>query len=325
MFECDEGVVRRESIRESPGCCEGWVCLAGPDGAGYLGPVKKILVLLEMIKIQHSLFALPFAAAAAIVAAEGKWRPREYGLILVAMVTARAAAMAFNRWADAGLDAENPRTAGRAIPKGEISRAGALLLTVVSAAAFVGAAALLNRLTLVLSPIALVVVLFYSFTKRFTSLCHFFLGLSLAIAPVGAWLAIRPEWNPFPWLLGAGVLLWTAGFDILYAAMDVEFDRRKGLHSIPAALGVKRALRVAAVLHAMAVAVFAMPLFLCGLGAWYGAGLGAIALLLAYEHFIVRPDDLGRVNRAFFHVNAVVSFGMMAAVLADYFVRGSRL
>ncbi|MEK7467247.1 MAG: UbiA-like polyprenyltransferase [Planctomycetota bacterium] len=287
--------------------------------------MRKILVLLEMIKIQHSLFALPFAAAAAIVAAEGKWLPREYGLILAAMVTARAAAMAFNRWADAGIDAENPRTVGRAIPKGDVSRGGAMLFTVVCSAAFIGSAALLNRLTLMLSPVALVIILFYSFTKRFTALCHFFLGLSLAIAPVGAWLAIRPGWDPLPWLLGAGVLLWTSGFDILYACMDVEFDRRKGLHSVPVALGVPGALRVAAVLHALTLVAFAAPIFVCGFGAWYGVGLGAIALLLAYEHLIVRPDDLARVNRAFFHVNAVVSFGMMAAVLADYFVRGSRL
>lgn len=295
--------------------------LAGGVAAGYLGGVKKILVLLEMIKIQHSLFALPFAAAAAVVAAGGKWLPREYGLILVAMVSARAAAMAFNRWADAGIDAENPRTAGRAIPKGEVSRAGALLFTAACAAVFVGAAALLNRLTLMLSPLALAIVMFYSLTKRFTALCHFFLGLSLAIAPVGAWLAIRPEWHPLPWLLGAGVLLWTAGFDILYACMDVEFDRRKGLHSVPAALGVPGALRVAAALHALTAGVFALPLVLCGLGAWYGAGVAGIALLLGYEHLIVRPDDLGKVNRAFFHVNAVVSFGMMAAVLADLYLR----
>ncbi len=299
----------------------GWRRLAGDAEAGYLGEVKKLLVLLEMIKIQHSLFALPFAAAAAIVAAGGRWLPREYGLILVAMVSARAAAMAFNRWADAGIDAENPRTAGRAIPKGDVSRGGALVFTLACAAIFVGSTALLNRLTLMLSPLALGIVMFYSLTKRFTALCHFFLGLSLAIAPVGAWLAIRPGWHPLPWLLGAGVLLWTAGFDILYACMDAEFDRRKGLHSVPAAIGVPGALRVAAVLHALTVAVFALPLLLCGMGVWYGAGVGGIALLLAYEHWIVRPDDLGRVNRAFFHVNAVVSFGMMAAVLADFYLR----
>lgn len=297
--------------------------LTAPQNAGscYFSAVRKILVMLEMIKIQHSLFALPFAAASAIVAAGGKWLGREYGLILVAMVSARAAAMAFNRFADAAIDAANPRTATRAIPKGEVSRAGALVFSVVCAGIFVASAKLLNNLTFALSPVALIIVMFYSLTKRFTALCHFFLGLSLAIAPVGAWLAIRPEWNPLPWILGAGVLLWTAGFDILYACMDVDFDRQAGLHSVPAAVGVPRALRIAAVLHALTVVVFALPIVLCGLGAWYGAGVGAIALLLAYEHLIVRPDDLGKVNRAFFHVNAVVSFGMMGAVLADLYLR----
>lgn len=295
--------------------------MRGAPGRATLGGVRKILVLLEMIKIQHSLFALPFAVAAAVVAAGGEWRPREYGLVLAAMVSARAAAMAFNRWTDAAFDAENPRTAGRAIPKGEVSRGGALLFAASAAAVFVASAALLNRVTLALSPVALLVVLGYSYTKRFTALCHFVLGLSLAMAPVGAWLGVRPEWHPLPWILGAGVLLWTSGFDILYACMDVEFDRKRGLRSVPAALGVPGALRMAAVLHALAVAVFALPLLFCGLGALYGAGVAAIAMLLLYEHAIVRPDDLGRVNRAFFHVNAVVSFGMLAAVLADYFLR----
>ena len=283
--------------------------------------MRKLLTLLEMIKFQHSIFALPFAVAAALAATGGQARWREFGWILVAMVAARSAAMAFNRWADAGLDAENPRTAGRAIPKGEVSRGGALAFAVVAAGAFVGAAAMLNRLTLLLSPVALAVVLFYSFTKRFTALCHFFLGLSLAIAPVGAWLAIRGRFDLLPLLLAAGVLLWTAGFDILYACQDVEFDRRRGLHSIPVALGVPGALRVAAILHGLSVAVFALPIVFCGFGAWYGAGVGLIAVLLAYEHRLVRPDDLARVNRAFFHVNAVVSVGIMGALLADLYAR----
>lgn len=283
--------------------------------------MRRILTLLEMIKFQHSVFALPFAVAAALAASGGKWLWGPFGWILLAMVSARSAAMAFNRWADAGLDAENPRTAGRAIPKGEVSLAGALAFTLVSAGLFVLAAAMLNRLTLWLSPVALAVVMFYSYTKRFTALCHFFLGLSLAIAPMGAWLGIRGAFDPLPLLLAAGVMFWTAGFDILYACQDVEFDRRKGLHSVPAALGVPAALRLAAGLHAVSVAAFAMPLVLCGFGAWYGAGVGAIALLLAYEHRLVRPDDLGKVNRAFFHVNAVVSVGIMAALLADLYAR----
>jgi 4-hydroxybenzoate polyprenyltransferase len=181
---------------------------------------------------------------------------------------------------------------------------------------------MLNRLTLWLSPAALAVVLGYSFTKRFTALCHFALGLSLAIAPVGAWLGLRGAFAPFPLLLALGVLLWTAGFDILYASLDVEFDRKAGLHSIPAVLGIPAALRVAAGLHAAAVGAFALPLAFCGFGLRYAVGLGAVALLLAYEHAIVRPEDLGRVNRAFFHVNAIVGVTIAGAVLWEVSSRG---
>lgn len=287
-----------------------------------LRAMRKLLVMLEMIKIQHSVFALPFAAAAAVAATGGEARWGAFGWILVCMVTARASAMAFNRWADAGIDAANPRTAVRAIPKGEVSRVGALVFAAVCAGGFVAAAGMLNRVTLQLAPVALVVTLGYSYTKRFTALCHFVLGVSLAMAPVGAWLGIRAGIGVLPVALGVGVMFWTAGFDILYACQDVDFDRRAGLRSMPVALGVPGALRLAAVLHGLAVLAFAAPLVWCGYGGWYGAGVGGIALLLVWEHRLVRPDDLARVNRAFFHVNAVVAVVLMAAVMAEVWIGG---
>lgn len=283
--------------------------------------MRKLLDLLEMIKFQHSIFALPFAVAAAFAASEGKFLPGPFGWILLAMVSARTCAMGFNRWADAEIDAENPRTAGRAIPQGRVSKGATLAMTVVSAGLFFLAAWRLNPLTLKLAPVALAIVCGYSYTKRFTPLCHFVLGLSLAIAPVGAWLGIRGAFDRLPLILAGGVFLWTAGFDILYACQDVAFDRQKRLRSIPADIGVPGALRIAAVLHAFSILVFALPIVWCGFGWVYGAGIGVIALLLVYEHRLVRPDDLARVNQAFFHVNAVVSVGIMAALLIDLFAR----
>jgi 4-hydroxybenzoate polyprenyltransferase len=186
---------------------------------------------------------------------------------------------------------------------------------------FALAAGMLNRFTLALAPVALFVICGYSYTKRFTAFCHFALGLSLAMAPVGAWLGIRGAFDPLPLFLALGVTFWTAGFDILYACQDVEYDRKRGLRSIPASLGVEQALRVAALLHGLCIAAFALPIVFCGYGVPYGAGLGVIAVLLAWEHRIVKADDLARVNRAFFHVNAVVSVGLMAALLADLYSR----
>jgi len=277
---------------------------------------RRLLTVLEMIKFQHTIFALPFAAVGAACAARG-WPALEKALwILGAMVGARSAAMTFNRIADARFDAANPRTAGRAIPRGLVSTRFAAAVLLASLALFFLSAAMLNRTVLLLSPVAAGVILGYSFTKRFTPLSHFVLGLSLALAPLGAWLAIDPRLAPFPLLIGAGVLLWVAGFDILYACEDAAFDRGAGLKSIPAAIGIPGALRTARACHAMALAAFGAPMLL-GVRGWYAGAVVAVAVLLLYEHSIVRPDDLRRVNRAFFHVNAIVSVTLAAGAIAE--------
>lgn len=279
--------------------------------------LRKILTVLEMIKFQHTIFALPFAVVGAAYAAGGWPRPATCLWILGAMVGARSAAMMFNRIADAKFDAANPRTAGRALPRGLISGRFAAGFLVASLALFFLSAGMLNETVLLLASPAAIVILGYSLTKRVTALTHFVLGLSLALAPLGAWLAIRPdELAAFPLLLAGGVLFWVAGFDILYACEDEAFDRGAGLKSIPAALGVPAALRVASLCHAAALAFFGAPLLL-GLKGWYAGSVAAVALLILYEHAIVRPDDLRRVNRAFFHVNAVVSVALAVGALLE--------
>jgi 4-hydroxybenzoate polyprenyltransferase len=283
----------------------------------------RVGTVLEMIKVQHSVFALPWAFVAAFHAARGRPSWATLGWILLAMVSARSAAMAFNRAVDAGLDAENPRTKARAIPAGKLTAAFTLAFAAVMAGLLVLAAAMLNPLCLKLSPIALVVTAGYSYTKRFTALCHWALGLSLAIAPIGAWLAAAPEraGEPLPYLLGAGVLFWIAGADILYACEDFDFDRAKRLRSVPAALGIRGAIVVSGLCHVVAVGALAAAGIVAGLGAAWHATVGVIALLLAYEHAIVKPTDLRRVNQAFFHVNAVVSGVVLAGGLLDLLLR----
>ncbi len=284
--------------------------------------MRRLLTVLEMIKFQHTIFALPFAAIGAFYAARGVPTASQILWISAAMVTARTAAMVFNRIVDARHDAANPRTKERAIPKGLVSVRFAWGVLAASAALFVISVAMLkNRTVLLLAPVALAVTLGYSLTKRFTTLCHFVLGLSLAMAPIGAFLAVRPELDPFPLLMGAAVLFWVAGFDILYATQDVDFDRAARLKSVPAAVGVGRALAVARVCHALTVVALAAAIPVSGLGGWYTAGVAVIAMLLAYEHALVKEDDLARVNRAFFHVNAVVSVVLCAGGLADLFLR----
>lgn len=261
-----------------------------------------------MIKIEHTLFALPFAFLGAVLAANGLPSPRQILWIIVAMVGARSAAMAFNRVADRHFDARNPRTAMRALPAGLLSVGFVWGFTIVSAAIFLLAAAMLNRLTLLLAPVALASVLLYSLTKRWTQFSHIVLGWCLSIAPTGAWIAVRGEiGSAIPLLLSLVVLLWTAGFDVLYACQDYDFDRREGLRSIPARVGIARALWIARTLHAGAflalVALYAMT----GLGAVAFAGVIATGGLLVYQHRLVRADDLGRLNAAFFTTNAFVS------------------
>ncbi|HUG54781.1 MAG TPA: UbiA-like polyprenyltransferase [Vicinamibacteria bacterium] len=273
--------------------------------------VGRALLYGRMIKFSHSVFALPFALAAAAIASGGAVPWRELPWIVLAMVGARSAAMGFNRLADHAIDARNPRTAARELPRGLLSRGEVWLFVAVSVAALVAAAAMLNPLCLALSPVALAVVLGYSYTKRFTSLSHLVLGLALAIAPVGAWLAVRGRFAAAPIVLGLAVLFWVAGFDTVYACQDVDFDRREGLRSLPTRLGTRRALHVARVLHALAVALLAGLYVLVPLHPSYLAGVAVVAGLLAYEHSLVSADDLSRVDAAFFAVNGWISVGYL--------------
>jgi 4-hydroxybenzoate polyprenyltransferase len=261
-----------------------------------------------MIKIEHTLFALPFAFLGAVLAANGLPTLRQLLWIVVAMVGARSAAMAFNRIADRNIDARNPRTATRALPAGLLSVGFVWAFTLVSAAVFLIAAAMLNRLTLLLAPVALASVLLYSFTKRWTQFSHIVLGWCLSIAPTGAWIAVRGDiGSAIPLLLSLVVLLWTAGFDVLYACQDYDFDRREGLRSIPARVGIARALWIARTLHAGALAALVALYVISGLGPVAFAGVIATGALLVYQHRLVRADDLGRLNAAFFTTNAFVS------------------
>jgi 4-hydroxybenzoate polyprenyltransferase len=287
---------------------------------------RNVRTTLEMIKIEHTLFALPFAFLGAVLAARGIPAWRELLWITLAMVGARSTAMAFNRIADREIDARNPRTKMRAIPAGALSVSFACVFTIASAILFFVAAAMLNRLTLLLAPVALASLLLYSYTKRFTSLSHIVLGWCLAIAPTGAWISVRGHLDSLvPLLLSLIVLLWTAGFDVLYACQDYEFDRAAGLHSIPARIGVGRALWVSRLLHAGAFAALVALFWMTHLGALALLGVVATGALLVYQHTLVRADDLGRLNAAFFTTNAFVSVILLAtfggaAILASLHV-----
>src|ERR1051325_2440687 len=270
--------------------------------------LHNIRTTLEMIKIEHTLFALPFAFLGAVLAARGIPTAGQIIWITVAMVGARSTAMAFNRIADKDYDARNPRTKMRAIPAGLLSVAFVAVFTVISAAVFFVAAAMLNRLTLLLSPIALASVILYSYTKRWTLLSHLVLGWCLAIAPTGAWVAVRGAIDsPIPLLLSLLVMLWTAGFDVLYACQDYEFDRREGLYSIPAQFGIARSLWISRALHVGAFATLVALYFLTHLGMPAIIGVVATGALLIYQHMLVRADDLSRLNAAFCTTNAFVS------------------
>jgi 4-hydroxybenzoate polyprenyltransferase len=269
---------------------------------------RNVGTTLEMIKIEHTLFALPFAFLGAVLAARGLPSLIQIVWITVAMVGGRSTAMAFNRIADRDYDARNPRTQMRAIPAGLLSVGFVMVFTICGAALFIFAAAMLNRLALLLSPLALVSVVVYSYTKRWTLLSHLVLGWCLAIAPTGAWIAVRGTIDsPAPLLLSLVVMLWTAGFDVLYACQDFEFDRREGLHSIPARLGISRSLWIARLLHLGAFAALVALYSVTHLGLLAVAGLIATGALLIYQHTLVRANDLSRLNAAFFTTNAFVS------------------
>jgi 4-hydroxybenzoate polyprenyltransferase len=270
--------------------------------------LRNIRLTLEMIKIEHTLFALPFAFLGAVLAARGFPTLLQVLWISLAMVGARSTAMAFNRIADRQFDVRNPRTQTRAIPAGLLSVGFVWGFTVAAAALFLVAAAMLNRLTLVLAPVALASVVLYSFTKRWTLLSHIVLGWCLAIAPTGAWIAVRGALDSsVPLLLSLVVLLWTAGFDVLYSCQDYEFDRREGLRSIPARFGVARSLWIARALHAGAFIALVALYWTVQLGSLALVGVLATGILLVYQHTLVRADDLSRLNAAFFATNAFVS------------------
>jgi 4-hydroxybenzoate polyprenyltransferase len=294
--------------------------------------LSRLPLLLGLVRFSHTVFALPFALASAALAWRDEWpvEGRQFALdltgILLCMVFARSAAMAFNRLADRHIDAKNPRTAGRHLPAGLLTTAAVWTFTAVCAVGFVASTLLFllssdNPWPLFLSVPVLLFIGAYSYTKRFTALAHFWLGASLLLAPVSAWIAVRGldgVWGT-PLVLGLAVLFWVAGFDILYACQDVDFDRRSGLVSVPARLGVRNSLRLALACHVVMVALLAVLFWVAAPlhGPVYALGVAAVALLIAYEHWLVRPDDLSRVNQAFFTVNGIISIGLLVVVLAQ--------
>jgi len=283
--------------------------------------LRNLKITLEMIKWEHSIFALPFALCGAMLAAGGLPAWRQLAWIVVAMISARSAAMAFNRLADASIDATNPRTATRALPVGELTPAFVSTFVLVSCGVFVLAAAELNRLTLLLSPLALAVILLYSYSKRFTRWSHLFLGFALGIAPTAAWIAVRGSLDPRILLLTAAVTFWVGGFDVIYACQDYDYDRSHGLHSLPRYLGIRNALVVARLFHLVMLGLLIALIVTFGLGKLAFVGAIAVAGLLLYEHALVRHDDLSKLNAAFFTMNGVISVVFFAFVASDLLLR----
>ncbi len=288
---------------------------------------SKISNYGSLIRFSHTVFALPFALASVALAWPSHPVTREsFFWILIAMVGARSAAMAFNRLVDRKFDALNPRTQQWELPQGAVKVPEAVILTVISSVVFVYAAYQLNFVCFVLSPVALAIVFFYSLTKRFTWASHLFLGLALSLAPMGAWLAVSgspidlPELTT-PFFLGLAVLFWLAGFDIIYSLQDHEFDRKEGLHSIPVRFGIAHALRLSSFFHLCTLIFLALVGVTAQMGAVYWFGLFAVSVILLWEHRIVRPNDLSRINRAFFNFNAYVSIGYLLAIVGDLSTR----
>jgi 4-hydroxybenzoate polyprenyltransferase len=274
-----------------------------------------------MIKWEHSVFMLPFALCGAMLAANGLPSAHVLAWIIVAMVTARSAAMAFNRLADASIDAANPRTQTRALPAGTLTPSFVITFVLVSCALFVFAASQLNRLSFILSPLALAIILLYSYTKRFTRWSHLVLGFAMGIAPSAAWIAVRGSLDPRILLLTAAVTFWGAGFDVLYACQDYEFDREAGLHSIPRYFGISKSLWISRLFHFIMLLLLVSLVVVFGLGKLAIAGVVAVALLLAYEHSLVSPRDLSKLNAAFFTMNGVISVVFFFCVAGDLLLR----
>jgi 4-hydroxybenzoate polyprenyltransferase len=279
--------------------------------------LEKFRVFLEMIKFSHTIFALPFAFTGAVLAAEGLPSGQQAFWILIAMVGARTAAMGLNRLIDAEIDAANPRTSGRAIPAGLLGKGTVFVFVLLSTLLMFFAAGQLNRLCLYLSPVALFFLVLYSYCKRFTSLAHLVLGLCLGAAPVGAWIAIRGVVELPAVLLGLAVLFWVAGFDILYALQDLEFDRQRGLHSIPVRLGITGSLWIARLFSLVMLVLLAGLYLVSPLGGWFLAGLVVVALMLGYEHWLLRDGDLSRLDAAFFTMNGYISVAIFLFTLID--------
>ena len=282
-----------------------------------MSTLHNVRVSLEMIKWEHSIFALPFALCGAMLAGNG-W-PSAWQLlwIIIAMVSARSAAMAFNRYADAEIDGANPRTSQRALPAGILNKKFVAAFVVIAGAVFVFSAAMLNRLTLILSPVALAILFLYSYTKRFTKWSHLVLGFALGIAPAAAWIAIRGSLDPRILLLTGAVTFWVGGFDVLYACQDCEFDTGFGLHSLPRHYGIANALMLARIMHALMLLFLFAVVFAFGLGKLAMAGVIAVAALIAYEHSLISAKDLSKLNAAFFTMNGIISVVLFLFVAAD--------
>ena len=279
--------------------------------------LHSLRLTLEMIKWEHSIFVLPFALCGAMLAARGLPSAHQVAWIIVAMVAARSAAMAFNRLADASIDAANPRTQSRALPAGHLTSGFVAAFVVVSSALFVLAASQLNRQALLLSPVALAVILLYSYTKRFTRWSHLVLGLAMGIAPAAAWIAVRGALDPRILLLTAAVMFWGGGFDVLYACQDYEFDRGAGLYSVPRYFGIHKALWISRVFHGAMLLLLVALVAAFGLGKLAVAGLVVVALLLGYEHSLVSSNDLSKLNAAFFTMNGVISVVFFCFLAGD--------
>lgn len=285
--------------------------------------LSRTRMILEMIKFEHTIFALPFALIAALLAARPHLFPdlRTIFWILVAMVSARSSAMAFNRIVDADYDKNNPRTAARHIPAGLLSQTQVWIFLAVTLGLFELASWQLNALCFALSPVALLLILGYSYTKRFTSLCHIVLGCAIGIAPVGAWLAVTGKWSPVPLMFGAIVMLWIGGFDIIYALQDYEVDSRSSLFSLPKKLGKVNSLLVSRILHALMISLLIAAGLVAGLHLIYFIGVIVVTGLIIYEQLLVKPDDLSRVNLAFFTLNGWVSISLLMFVFLDLLVK----
>ncbi|TDO22036.1 UbiA-like polyprenyltransferase [Pedobacter duraquae] len=278
----------------------------------------------SLVLFAHSIFALPFALIGFFLGVTTTTNPFQwhlFALVILCMVFARNSAMAFNRYLDRNIDSKNPRTTMRDIPAGRITPTQALTFVMINCILFVATTAFINPLCLYLSPVALFVILFYSYTKRFTALCHLVLGLGLSLAPIGAYIAVTGQFSLVPVLYSFAVLFWVSGFDIIYALQDEDFDRAEHLHSIPAALGIKNALRLSVVLHVCSALCVIIPLFYVSFGWFYDAGVLFFCAMLVYQHLLVKPTDLSKVNRAFMTTNGYASVIFAVCFLADAFIR----